>query len=74
MKNENRNFTFLEVLMVIAILLFAGTIAAQDIMRAVRTSERNKVHAISREYSAVRNMYAQQYRPSSGSAPNTSNR
>jgi Tfp pilus assembly protein PilE len=62
MKNENRNFTLVECLMVVAILMFVASIAIQDLVHSVRASEENTVHAAATQYSAVRNMYAEQSR------------
>jgi prepilin-type N-terminal cleavage/methylation domain-containing protein len=68
MKNENKTFTLIECLMVVAILLFVSAIAIKDLVRSVRESEENTVHAAATQYSAVRNMYAEHYRADSTGA------
>jgi type II secretory pathway pseudopilin PulG len=61
MKHENRTFTLLECLMVVAILLFVSGIAIQNLIHSMKASEEKTVHAAETEYSAVRNMYAEKY-------------
>ena len=73
MEAKKKDFTLLERVMVVAILLFAAAIAVQDLIHSVRVSEEKRVRAAETEYSAVRNMYAEQYRSEStgASAANT---
>jgi type II secretory pathway pseudopilin PulG len=59
MKRENRTFTLLQCLMVVAILLFVSGIAIQNLLHSMQASEEKKVHAAKTEYSAVKNMYAE---------------
>jgi Tfp pilus assembly protein PilE len=68
MEAEKKNFTLLERMMVVAILLFAAAIAIQDLIHSVKVSEEKKVGAAETEYSAVRNMFAEQYRADSAGA------
>ena len=65
MKRENRTFTLLQCLMVVAILLFVSGIAIQNLIHSMKSSEEKKVHAAETEYSAVRNMYAEKSRADS---------
>lgn len=62
MKNEKNPFSLLEWLMVVAILVFVAAIAIQDLLHSVRVSEENTIHEAATEYSALRNIYAEQYR------------
>jgi hypothetical protein len=47
--------------MVVSILLFVASVAVRDLVHSVRVSEENKVRAATTEYSALRNVYAEQY-------------
>jgi type II secretory pathway pseudopilin PulG len=60
--SENRNFTLTECLMVVAILLFVSALAIQNLVHSVKTSEEYTVHTAATQYSAVRNMFAEQPR------------
>jgi Tfp pilus assembly protein PilE len=62
MKNENRNFSLVECLMVVAILMFVASIAIQDLVHSVKAAEEDTVHSAATHYSVVRNMYAEQPR------------
>ena len=62
MKSERKEFTLVECLLVVGILLFVTAMAARAFFHSLRASEENAVHAASMQYSAVRNMYAAQYR------------
>jgi type II secretory pathway pseudopilin PulG len=62
MKNDGEDFTLLERVMVVAILLFVAAIAIQNVLHSLRESEEDTVHAAATEYSGVRNMYEEQHR------------
>ena len=62
MKSRKKEFTLVECVMVVTILLSVAGLAIRDFVRSVRTSEVNTIHTAAKEYSAVRNMYAAQYR------------
>ena len=62
MKKGENTFSLLECLMILAILLFVAAIAIQDLLQSVTVSEENTVHAVATEYSALRSIYAEQYR------------
>jgi prepilin-type N-terminal cleavage/methylation domain-containing protein len=68
MKNENKTFTLIECLMVVAILLLVGAIAIKDLVHSVAMSEENTIHAATTQYTEVRNMYAEHYRAEATSA------
>jgi hypothetical protein len=63
MKNDQKDFPLLERLMVVAILLVVAVIGIEDLLHSVKQSEEHTVLAAAAEYSALRNMYAEQYRP-----------
>jgi len=73
MKNDQKDFPLLERLMVVAILLVVTAIGIEDMLYSVEQSEEHRVHAAAAEYSALRNMYAEQYRavPSGAFGVNT---
>ena len=73
MKNDQKDFPLLERLMVVAILLVVTAIGIEDMLHSVKQSEEHRVHAAAAEYSALRNMYAEQYRavPSGAFGVNT---
>ena len=62
MKTREKEFTWVECVMVVAILLFVAGIAIGDLVQSVRVSEENTIHTAAKEYSTVRNMYAAHYR------------
>ena len=68
MRNEKREFTLLECVIVVAILLFVAGIAAQKLIHSIKASEENTLHDAATQYLAVKNMYAEQSRPASGGA------
>lgn len=68
MDSEKKNFTLLERVMVVAILLVAAAIAAEDLIHSLKMSEEKEVRAAETEYSAVRSMYAEQNRSESTGA------
>jgi type II secretory pathway pseudopilin PulG len=68
MEVGTKNFTLLERVIVVAILLFAAAMAAQDLIHSAKVSEEKKVRAAETEYSAVRSMYADQYRSETNGA------
>jgi Tfp pilus assembly protein PilE len=61
MKTERKEFTFVQCLLVVAILLFVTVVAARAFFHSVRVSEENAVRSVRMEYSTVRNMYAEEY-------------
>ena len=73
MKNDQKGFSLLERLMVVAILLVLAAIGIEDLLHSVQQTEEHAAHAAAAEYSALRNMYAEQYRavPSGASGVNT---
>lgn len=69
MRNAKKDFTLLERLMVVAIIVFVAAIAIQNVLLSVKSSEEQTVNAAKVEYAAVRSMYAGQSRtPSSNLA------
>ena len=70
MKSDRINFTLLECVMVVAILLFVAGLAIRALVHSISRSEENTIHAAATEYSAIRYMYADQYRaiPAGGSS------
>lgn len=73
MRSDQRAFTLFECAMVVAILLFVAGVAIRSVARSVRDSEEGTIHTAATEYSAVRNMYAAEYRavPVSASGANS---
>ena len=60
MGNEKREFTLLECVIVVAILLFVVGIAAQKLVHSIKATEENTLHNAATQYLAVKNMYAEQ--------------
>jgi type II secretory pathway pseudopilin PulG len=71
MQNDHREFSLLDGLVVIAILLLVATIAIQEIVHSIRASEQATIHSAAVEYTALRSMYSGQFRTvSSGTTIN----
>ena len=62
MRNNNKAFTPFECVMVVTILMFVAGVAIRNVARSIRDSEENTIQTATTEYSAVRNMYAAEYR------------
>jgi hypothetical protein len=62
MKNDHREFSLLDGLAVIAILLLVATIAIQEIVHSISASEQATIHSAALEYKSLRSMYSGQYR------------
>ena len=62
MRNTNKDFSLIERLMVVAIILFVAAIIVQDVLLSVKSSEEQTVNAAKVEYAAVRSMYTAQSR------------
>ena len=60
MRNEKKEFTLLECVIVVAILLFVAGIAARKLVHSLKASEENTLHDAATQYLAVKNMYAEQ--------------
>lgn len=60
MQNGQKDYSFIECLTVVAIVLFLAAIAIQNVMQSVRASEERTLNAAVVEYSSVRSMYAEQ--------------
>jgi type II secretory pathway pseudopilin PulG len=61
MRKSQNNFSFIESMMVVAIILVISAIGIQGLLQSVRESERSAKEASSAEYSSVRKMYAESY-------------
>jgi type II secretory pathway pseudopilin PulG len=68
MRNEKREFTLLECVIVVAILLFVAGIAAQKLVHSIKASEEITLHDAATQYLAVKNMYAEQSHAASAGA------
>jgi type II secretory pathway pseudopilin PulG len=62
MNNGRTEFTILEQLMVIGIILFLLAVVVGNVLHAVKESQERTVHAPAVEYSALRTAYARMYR------------
>ena len=62
MRNDQKDFSLLERLMVVAILLVVAAVAIQGFLHSVTQSEAHTGQAAAAEYSALRNMYSEQDR------------
>jgi type II secretory pathway pseudopilin PulG len=60
MRNEKKEFTLLECVIVVAILLFVAGIAAQKLVHSLKASEENTLHDAATQYLDVKNMYVEQ--------------
>jgi type II secretory pathway pseudopilin PulG len=60
MRNEKKEYTLLECVIVVAILLFVTAIAAQKLVHSIKASEENTLRDAATQYLAVKNMYAVQ--------------
>jgi len=65
LSNEKKEFTLLECVIVVAILLFVAGIAAQKLVHSIKASEENTLHDAATQYLAVKNIYAEQSRAAS---------
>ena len=65
MRNEKKEFTLLECVIVVAILLFVAGIAARKLAHSLKASEENTLRDAATQYLAVKNMYAEQSRAAS---------
>lgn len=68
MRNEKKEFTLLECVIVVAILLFVAGIAAQKLIHSIKASEENTLRNAATQYLAVKNMYAEQSHGASAGA------
>ena len=58
MRNKKKEFTLLECVIVVAILLFVATFAARKLVHSIKASEENTLRDAATQYLAVKNMYA----------------
>jgi competence protein ComGC len=58
MKSEKKEFTLLECVIVVTILVFVAAVAVQNVLHSLKSSEQKTVHAAATDYSSVKNMYA----------------
>ncbi len=65
MRNEKEEFTLLECVIVVAILLFVAGTAARKLAHLIKASEEKTLHDAATQYLAVKNMYAGQSRAAS---------
>ena len=60
MQDERARFSLIERMAVVAILLFVTAVAIHNLLQAVSESEERTFDKAAVEYSAVKNMYAEQ--------------
>ena len=68
MKSEKKQFTLIECVLVVTILVFVAAVAVQNVLHSLKLSEEKTVHAAATDYSSVKNMYAGQDRVAFGGA------
>ena len=61
MRKAQNNFSFLESVMVVAIILVISAIGIQGLLQSVQESEERTKETGAAEYSTVRKMYAESY-------------
>lgn len=61
MQSASKNFSFIERLTVVAIVLAISAIGIESLLQSVRESEQRTVDTGAVEYSTVRKMYAESY-------------
>jgi type II secretory pathway pseudopilin PulG len=61
MQSVSKNFSLIERLTVVAIILAISAIGIESLLQSVRDSEERTINTGSVEYSTVRKMYAESY-------------
>ena len=60
METKQKQFSLIERLVVVGIILVVSAISIQNVLRSVRTSEERTLDKAAVEYEAVKSMYAEQ--------------